>query len=608
MKRLVWTVALAFSLVLAAGVVVAQLADSPWPCAHQNLQRTGPSPYPRADRPELIWTYQAVDKVLGSPIVGLGNLIYLTTPMYIYALNPSGQLLWSYLTLTDAVGGPVQADDGSIYIVGTNGDIYSFAPDGSLNWRENAAANASFSPTIGPNGSIYIGTKEYLLAMNPDGTLKWHFNGELAQYSDFEAAPAIAPDGTIYCPCKRMLWQTAVIALSPDKEELCEPKVFPALKQITPAIGSDGSVYVAAGSYLYALEPDLTEKWRTIFPGVINSSPSVTKSGDILVVCSDQWVYSISKYGPTGRLWKYHLGGNITASAVSDANGYIYLASPEGQIHALTPDGDLVWTYNLGEKVYSQMALGEGGELLVGLVDGRGVCLGATDSGNTAPSLQRGTVWPPKGNLSTSFHYTVDYYDPDGEAPRKVVVWIDHLALDMTLEQGTADNGTYGFSGTLSEGIHTYYFTATDGRGAWVKYPSDLEYFQGPEVSAQAQVKPKIFLVLEKETYRPGDEHNLYAYAKNLGDEPIFVDVYIALQWYDGQTFLYLPDFSTIPHPYASKLLLLADEQTPMYKVLSMTVPSGLREANYAWVGALTSYDTLEVLSFTREYWRFTSH
>ena len=56
------------------------------------------------------------------------------------------------------------------------------------------------------------------------------------------------------------------------------------------------------------------------------------------------------------------------------------------------------------------------------------------------------------------------YNDLDKESPKFIQIVIDGIEYDMHLKAGMiAYNGNYEFLTTLTEGEHTYYFTASDG-------------------------------------------------------------------------------------------------------------------------------------------------
>ena len=73
---------------------------------------------------------------------------------------------------------------------------------------------------------------------------------------------------------------------------------------------------------------------------------------------------------------------------------------------------------------------------------------------NHDPDLTSGDVNPNSGNTSTTFSYTVYYYDQDGDSPSTRYVYIDGSPHTMSLISGSASNGTYRYQTTLSTGSH----------------------------------------------------------------------------------------------------------------------------------------------------------
>lgn len=83
---------------------------------------------------------------------------------------------------------------------------------------------------------------------------------------------------------------------------------------------------------------------------------------------------------------------------------------------------------------------------------------------NNAPVLSNPKMTPSEGDIETEFIFTVHYFDNDGDAPSSIKVVIDGSEYNMTLNAGQfSSNGIYNYLIKLSEGNHTYYFTASDG-------------------------------------------------------------------------------------------------------------------------------------------------
>ena len=109
---------------------------------------------------------------------------------------------------------------------------------------------------------------------------------------------------------------------------------------------------------------------------------------------------------------------------------------------------------------------------------------------NHNPVLTAGTVSPGAGYYGTRFEYTVHYNDADGDAPSLIQVNIDGVNYAMTLDSGTADNGTYQYrTRDIDVGVsHTYYFYAEDGQGGSGRNP-DAGTLSGPTT-----FDPELFL------------------------------------------------------------------------------------------------------------------
>jgi len=187
-----------------------------------------------------------------------------------------------------------------------------------------------------------------VFAINPDGTLKWHFIN--IDQTDVFPTVAIGDDGTLY-------FGTGILgffALNPDGTEKWNFMTGQHIESST-AIGSDGTIYFGSwDNYFYALNPDGTEKWKfkTAGEGIV-STPGIGSDGTVYIVANDKHIYAFS---PGGTLkWKFFLDGGkeLPSSPAIGADGTIYVASSwsDGQkdtFFAINPDGTIKWSYNIG--------------------------------------------------------------------------------------------------------------------------------------------------------------------------------------------------------------------------------------------------------------------
>jgi hypothetical protein len=145
----------------------------------------------------------------------------------------------------------------------------------------------------------------------------------------------------------------------------------------------------------------------------------------------------------------------------------------------------------------------------------------------TSPVLWDGSAKPARGSVVTDFTYSVQYHDPDGQAPLSVRVYIDGEPREMDLYHSGSTTRDYRLVTRLAYGPHDYYFLAQDSSGFEVRDPAEGSKL-GPYVDrtkpelSNGSVSPAVGTEGERFTYR-------VAYFDFDGDAPLLVNV-----CYDG--------------------------------------------------------------------------
>jgi len=115
-------------------------------------------------------------------------------------------------------------------------------------------------------------------------------------------------------------------------------------------------IYVGSfDTYLYALNPDGTLKWKFGTGDWVLSSPAIAPDGTIYVGSEDYYLYALN---PDGTLkWKFGTGDYIDSSPAIAPDGTIYVGSYDYYLYALNPDGTLKWKFKTGAEVWSSPAV-----------------------------------------------------------------------------------------------------------------------------------------------------------------------------------------------------------------------------------------------------------
>ena len=123
------------------------------------------------------WPFtQATDRYIGSSLVKDQKIYAPNENNYLYALDPSGNLVWSFKTQA-ALWAPPASDSQYLYLAGMDHNIYKLDPaSGQQVWSSGDLGGAmNGTPAIDSNGVLYVGTfNSELLAVNSqDGKVLW---------------------------------------------------------------------------------------------------------------------------------------------------------------------------------------------------------------------------------------------------------------------------------------------------------------------------------------------------------------------------------------------------------------------------------------------------
>jgi outer membrane protein assembly factor BamB len=175
----------------------------------------------------------------------------------------------------------------------------------------------------------------------------------------------------------------------------------------SPAIGSDGTIYLPTGNtivgedadrqgFLYAINPDGSLRWRFEFPPTplcvivpTFTTPAVAADGTIYVhtesgrtsdgsghcTSGPSFLYAINPDG--SQKWAYQLNGGAAVFSGGDlssptigADGTIYLTSRDTGVYAINPNGTLKWAVSPeATSLASSPAVGQDGTIYVNSSD-----------------------------------------------------------------------------------------------------------------------------------------------------------------------------------------------------------------------------------------------
>lgn len=453
------------STVLAGASSAATLGNTPQPKIHHDNQNTGQADYKGPQTNYVKWEYQTGgDMISSSPAIGSDGTIYIgSNDGYLYALNKNGTRKWRFDAGSTIESSPAIDSDGMIYFGSNAGEFFALFPTGTKKWSNAISTDKiQASPAIGTDGTIYIEDEygHYFAINSTNGNVKWQYpkpteddpyppGAVCGPYS----TPAIGTDGTIY------IADGGVTALNPvDGTAIWSCHcINMALYTIysSPAVDKNGVIYIGGmDNYLYAINPDGTQKWSYQTQQPIETTPAIANDGTIYVTSDDGNLYALT---PSGSLkWMYDsTAGFLTSSPIIGSDGTIYVES-NYVLCAFTPNGIIKWRNSKCNIDRSTPAIGTDGTLYIGTTYGSVM---AFKDKTIAPTV---TVNVKGGLYNTTKYITLKTTDPDSPATT-------YYTTDGSNPITSSTRKVYTKALTITH-TTTLRFAAVDPDGNWKSY------------------------------------------------------------------------------------------------------------------------------------------
>ena len=338
------------------------LADSPWPMNHGNPQSTGRSKLPGPILGEKVWDFGIENEFFCGISIGPDSTIYAvsndTLGNTLYAFKPNGEIKFKTQIADfyrENFNTPLVRNDGSIIVSNYRNSIFAISPSGSILWEykfENGITSESIG--IDKESNLYFTSPNRFVALTQDGKLDWEINDDGFYSFSNSASISFSTDGkTVYVPG----YEHAVIAISIESRNI---------KWVYGDKPTRKTILVDSYDQLYFEHPteeshkgkyvSINDKgelnWITEFQ-FNDFSPDNAPSMDIngnLYFGSDT-LYSVDHQG--NLRWKIGLDGKCDAPIVCDEFGTIYVTSTtifSINVYAINNEGNIRWIFTNEES------------------------------------------------------------------------------------------------------------------------------------------------------------------------------------------------------------------------------------------------------------------
>ena len=359
---------------------------SQWASVGGDAQNSGNSIATRDDGVSVLWNASLEEDLIYSAVIDSFGNIYVTDGKNLYSFASNGTLIWSTL-IESWSGGPGSSGialyhDEAITSPQSGNQMFIFnATDGTRFGGNYPKASSAFAPVVGPDGRIYTPT-EFGYPADGQGYNGNYWVSVLSE-SGYELAPyqfnlfLVEITGVIY--------EEPGMKESPsfDKEGYIYANTVKGFKIVNIATGATvfndaningvGRPVIDSSNIAYILDANLNKIYAISIDGIIWDRTVTGGIGSTLAVDNENgFLYTVNS---KGDLYKYSTAdateikvcslNSTGVSIILDANSNVYVSTAKGDVVALSADGELLWTINLGSSITGQLAMDNNGIIYV---------------------------------------------------------------------------------------------------------------------------------------------------------------------------------------------------------------------------------------------------
>ncbi len=368
-------------------IAVAQETSDSWPMSGHDPQRTGCSTSTSPDTNNLRWSYGQDAEINTSPAVVNGRVIVGASNGDILALSAAtGERIWLFSTGAgqNSIWSSPAVESGRVFIGTRDNNLYCLnATTGGLIWKYLTGGDVDSSPAVFDGRVVFSSNDGRMYCLTTgDGTLLWTLTAN-STTGNFTSPTMV--NGTVYSASGNRIYATN----ASNGEGLWE---FAVLGDVTdsPCIGNGQLFFASTSGNVYGL--DIVRRsllWNLTvphgFPAVFHYSPCV--SGDLLYVCSDDWVYCMdSQRG----VWLWCHAPNIEdciCSSPAFAERRVFVGFKTGGIYCFDDlTGTILWRGTTWGGVVSSPAISDGA-VFVSSSNGKGYVYAFGSKGTVPTSV-----------------------------------------------------------------------------------------------------------------------------------------------------------------------------------------------------------------------------